>query len=139
MTAREKFNDNQLKDCAAKCRQAVECIVGKLWKIVSKYSAGGISVTLRSLEGAPDLKNVTTALYGATKPSKLPGAEELNGNLKILIADQMWVLLNKGTHIDGTIPEFERGEIKKLLELVEKISTEVDELKIKPVNLAASE
>lgn len=139
MTAREKFNDNQLKDCAAKCRQAVECIAGKLWRIVSKYSAGGISVTLRSLEGTPDLKNVTTALYGATKPSKLLGAEELNDNLKILIADQMWVLLNKGTHVDGTIPEFERGEVKKLLELVEKISTEVDELKIKPVNLAASE
>lgn len=136
MTAREKYTENQLKDCAAKCRQAVECLTGKLWRIVNKYSSGGISVSLRSLEGTPDLKSVASALYGATKPSKLPGGEELNKNLKTLTSDQMWVLLNKGTHIDETIPEFERGEIKSLLELIEKIAVEVDELKIKPVNTA---
>lgn len=139
LTAREKYTENQLKDCAAKCRQAVECITGKLWRIVNKYSSGGISVTLRSLEGSPDLKSVTSALYGATKPSKLPGAEELNKDLEILISDQMWVLLNKGTHIDETIPEFGRGEVKALLELIERIAAEVDELKIKPVNIAAVE
>ncbi len=139
MTAREKYRDNQLKDCAAKCRQAVECVTGKLWKVVNKYNPGGISVSLKSLEGNPDLKSVTTALYGATKPSKLPGAEKLNENLKLLISDQMWVLLNKGTHIDENIPEFERGEVKALLELIEKISNEVNELKVKPVNMATVE
>ena len=139
MTARKKYTENELKDCAAKCRQAVECITGKLWRIVNKNTSGGISVSLRSLEGTPDLKSVTTALYGATKPSKLLGAEELNNNLKLLISNQMWDLLNKGTHVDETIPEFERGEIKTLLELIEKIAFEVDELKIKPVNVAIAE
>ena len=137
-TAREKFEKGQLKDCGAKCRQAVECITGKLWKKVSKFKSGGISVSLRKLQGSPDLKNVATALYEATKSKSLEGAEELNTNLKLLIEDQMWTLLNKGTHMDETIPEFDRGEIKKLLELVEKISKEVEGLKIKPTNLSVA-
>lgn len=135
-TAREKFQEGHLKDCGAKCRQAVECFVGKLWKEVSKFSSNGISVKMRRLESSPDLKSVVTALYRETKPKALKGAEELNADLKVLIEDQMWTLLNKGTHIDETIPEFDRGEMKKLLELIEKIVKEVEELKIKPVNLS---
>ena len=43
----------------------------------------------------------------------------------------MWSVLNKGTHIDEKIPEFTRPEIKNLLEVLEKLSKEVDVLKIK--------
>lgn len=42
-----------------------------------------------------------------------------------------WSKLNKGTHEDGSIPEFTRGEVKQLIELVEKLAKDVDKVKIK--------
>ena len=42
-----------------------------------------------------------------------------------------WSKLNKGTHEDKSIPEFTRGEVKQLLELVEKLAKDVEEIKIK--------
>ena len=119
--AREKFENGMLKDSAAKCRQAVECITGKLWKKVSGYIDGGISVKIRGLSNGPDLYNIVTALY------------EIHEDLGRLKENSMWSVLNKGTHIDDKIPEFNRGEVKKLLELLEKLANEVEKLKIKPI------
>jgi len=130
-TAREKYEEGNLKDSAAKCRQAVECITGKLWKKLSGYVNGGISVCIRSLNSGPDLYSITTSLYGATKKG-FEGMEDIHSDLGTLKDNSMWSVLNKGTHIDDKIPEFTRPEIKKLLELLEKLGREVDELKIKP-------
>ena len=44
VTARVKFEEGSLKDCAAKCRQAVECITGSLWSKMAPHVNGGISV-----------------------------------------------------------------------------------------------
>lgn len=131
--AREKYEDGMLKDSAAKCRQAVECITGKLWKKVSGYIDGGISVKIRGLNNGPDLYNIATALYGSTKHKFVEGIDEIHEDLGKLKEDSMWSVLNKGTHIDDKIPEFNRGEVKKLLELLEKMAKEVDDLKIKPI------
>ena len=60
------------------------------------------------------------------------GMQEIHNDLGLLIDQSMWSVLNKGTHIDDTIPEFTRPEIKRLLELLEKLAKEVDDLKIKP-------
>lgn len=134
-TAREKYNANELKDCAAKCRQAVECITSKLWKRVVPYISGGIQVQLRKLGSAPDLYNTTTALKTVTKPGKyLQGTEDINSCLDLLIASSMWSLLNKGTHEDEQTPEFSRVEIKKLLELVEQLSEAVNSMRVKATN-----
>lgn len=130
-TAREKYNEGNLKDSAAKCRQAVECITGKLWKKLSPYKKGGISVQIRSINNGPDLYNVTTALHKETQKG-FEGMQEMHNDLGLLIDQSMWSVLNKGTHIDDTIPEFTRPEIKRLLELLEKLAKEVDDLKIKP-------
>lgn len=130
--AREKFENGMLKDSAAKCRQAVECITGKLWKKVSGYIDGGISVKIRGLSNGPDLYNIVTALYGSTKNKFVEGIDEIHEDLGRLKENSMWSVLNKGTHIDDKIPEFNRGEVKKLLELLEKLANEVEKLKIKP-------
>ena len=38
---------------------------------------------------------------------------------------KIWNLLNKGTHVDVTLPEFSRKEVKELLELLEQMNEEV--------------
>ena len=129
-SARDKYEDGNLKDSAAKCRQAVECITGKLWRKLSEYKKGGIAVNIRSLNGGPDLYNIANALYRETKKG-VDGIEEIHNDLGKLIEPSMWSVLNKGTHIDEKIPEFTRPEIKNLLEVLEKLSKEVDVLKIK--------
>ncbi len=132
--ARKKYEEGALKDCAAKCRQAVECITGKMWSKLSPYIKGGISVKLRNLKQTPDLFQVTTALTAATKPKYVLGAEAIHTDLEKLISPDIWNVLNKGTHVDGTIPEFSRTEIRELLELIERLSSEINELKLKAIN-----
>lgn len=136
ITARAKFEEGSLKDCAAKCRQAVECITGSLWNKMAPYVNGGISVKLRNLKSSPDLYQVTTALASASKPKNISGIEVIHDDLEKLVANKMWTLLNKGTHADGTIPEFTRTEVRELLELVEHLAAETKSLKIKPENIS---
>lgn len=130
--AKKKFEDNQLKDSAMSCRRAVECITSKLWKKLSP-SIGGISVKLRGLQGQPDLYSVTSALYEHTKGKYVQGAEMINEDLKKMMEASSWAKLNKGTHEDKNVPEFSRGEIKQLIELVEKLSKDVNGIKFKTV------
>ena len=129
--ARRKFESNELKEVGAKCRQAVEGITSKLWsKIVN--GGGKISVQLRQLDSRPDLFQIVSGLSSATKNKKIPGTEHIHGLLEELQSDRMWLLLNKGTHVDKKIPEFNRVTMKELLELVEELNKEVSALKIKP-------
>ena len=53
-TARAKFEEGSLKDCAANCRRAVECITVSLWGKMASHIPGGISVQLRNLKSTPD-------------------------------------------------------------------------------------
>ena len=128
--AKKKYEENQLKDSAMSCRRAVECTTGKLWKKLSPC-IGGISVKLRNLQGQPDLFSITSALYNHTKGKYIQDAEEINEDLKKLMEASSWSKLNKGTHEDKSIPEFTRGEVKQLLELVEKLAKDVEDVKIK--------
>lgn len=125
--AREKYVEGNMRDSLSKCRQAVECISGRLWnKVIS--SSDGISIKMRKLNGKPDLYNVMCALK--TVISKIEGIGELQLDLETLLKDKNWTLLNKGTHIDNEIPEFSRLQVKELLELLEKIAKEVNDLKV---------
>lgn len=135
--ARSKFENDELKDCAAKCRQAVESILPKLWNKVIKHSNGGISVELRKIQSTPDVSQIATALQKATKPGKsLSGTEEVYACLQRLTAQSTWNLLNKGTHVDQRIPEFTRKEVKELLTIVEELADEVNKLKLVVKNTA---
>ena len=126
--AREKFENGELKDAAAKCRQAVELISGKLWKKITDLG-GTISVPLKRIDGRPDLYNIVSGLIKATKKKPLD-SEEIHDLLAELQTQKYWNLLNKGTHVDQSIPEFNRGEVKELLQLVEKLSDCVNKIKI---------
>ncbi len=126
--AREFFDNNELKNCAAKCRQALECIVPKLWNKIAKY--GEISVSLRKLNQGPDLYSAVSSLSSATKNRKIKGASVISDDLKAILDKPNWDILNKGTHVDSNTSEFPRSEVKVVLELIEKLAVEVDNLKV---------
>lgn len=131
-TARAKFEEGSLKDCAAQCRRAIECITVSLWGKMASHIPGGISVQLINLKLTPDLYHVTAALAKASTPKYILGMESVHADLSKLLENRMWMLLNKGTHYDDAIPEFTRTEVRELLKLVEHLAEETKSLKIKP-------
>lgn len=126
--AKNKLEKNELKDAAAKCRQALECIVFNLWKKLSKYNEGDVSVVMRSPKGIPDLSSLLDGLK--KKTSKIAGLEELTNYINEIKNQSNWRILNKGTHYEENQPEFERRDIKKVLNILISIDESVRNIKI---------
>lgn len=126
--AKNKLEKNELKDAAAKCRQALECIVFNLWKNLSKYNEGDVSVVMKSPKGIPDLSSLLDGLK--KKTSKIAGLEELTNYINEIKNQSNWRILNKGTHYEEDQPEFERRDIKKVLNILISIDESVRNIKI---------
>lgn len=128
LIAQEKLKKNELKDAAAKCRQATECLSDKLWKKLAKTYGFQLSVKMRTPKSIPDLHSVVSGLQSGLK--KIQGAEELHENLLRLTNSYSWLLLNKGTHFESDQPEFERKDIKNLIDLLLHINDMIDNLNL---------
>ena len=128
--ARDKYGKNELKESAAKCRQATESIVNRLWKKLSEKYSCEIAVALRGPKTIPDLNSIVTGLITATNKKKMSGAEEINSDLVKLKDSYNWMLLNKGTHFEDNQKEFERADIRRLIELLEKLDKKITDLKV---------
>ena len=129
--AQRFYENNELKDAAAKCRQAVENIAENIWKKFGKQNMGDLSVTIRSPEVKPDLSSVIDALI------KKIGKINKNSNLYIYLNElktkYQWNLLNKGIHEEQSLPEFERKVIYDLIELIKNIEKEANILDIQTI------
>jgi energy-coupling factor transporter ATP-binding protein EcfA2 len=123
-------NKNELKNSAAKCRQAIEGISEKLWRKLSKHLSISLSVKLRKPGGQPDLDSVVTALIKELKLIKFELDDNIASSMGELKDQYNWALLNKGTHEDGSIPEFDRADILNLITLLKKIDGQCSSLKM---------
>jgi DNA repair exonuclease SbcCD ATPase subunit len=122
--AQYHFEKSELKDSAAKCRQAVENIAENIWIKIGKQIKGDLSVTMRAPDVKPDLSSVIGAL--TKKLGKIDKNSDLYIHLSDLIKQYQWILLNKGIHEEQKLPEFERKEIKDLLDLVKTIEKDAN-------------
>jgi DNA repair exonuclease SbcCD ATPase subunit len=122
--AQKHFENNELKDVASKCRQAVESIVESLWKKIGKKMKSDLSVLMRYPDSKPDLSSVVDSLI--KKLEKIDKDSDIYNLFSKLKRQYMWNLLNKGTHEDDTLPEFERTDISNLLDLVKSIEEKVN-------------
>jgi hypothetical protein len=122
--AQYHFEKNELKYSAAKCRQAVENIAENIWIEIGKQIKGDLSVTMRAPDVKPDLSSVVGAL--TKKLGKIDKNSDLYIHLSNLIKQYQWILLNKGIHEEQNLPEFERKEIKDLLDLVKTIEKDAN-------------
>jgi hypothetical protein len=127
LLAKQSYYENILKDAASRCRQAIESITEQLWKKMSKTDKSNLYVLVRNPGSRPDLFSLVEALI--KELSKVSGSEELVANFKSLKDNYSWNLLNKGIHEQGDLPEFERTDIKKLIDVVEKIESGVSNIK----------
>lgn len=111
--AEKKYAENEIKDSASKCRQAMECIAYNLWNVIAKTPDGMISVGLRSPKAIPDLSSIVDGLI--KKTNKINGMEDIHTELVCLKEESNWRILNKGTHHEDEQKEFERSEVKAVL------------------------
>lgn len=123
LQAKAALDSDSRKEAAFRCRQAVESIAEKLWKKISKEKNVSLSVKLRKPGSKPDLASLIGALINAL--GNIDKYANIYIFLKELKEKYNWNLLNEGTHEEGGLPEFDRGDVIGLYQLVTKIETEV--------------
>lgn len=128
MAAEEKYNKNETKDAASKCRQAMECVAYNLWNLIAKSSDAMISVGMRSPKSLPDLSSIVNGLI--KKTGKIKGMEDINAELKSLKEPGNWRVLNKGTHYEDEQKEFERTDVKCVYDHLVKLDDMIRNVKI---------
>lgn len=126
--AKKKYEESELKDAASKCRQAMESVSYNLWNKISNTSNGEISVAMRSPKSQPDLFSIVNALIKKTK--KIQGMESITEKLEAIKEQDNWRVLNKGTHFEDEQSEFERADVKNVLDILTALDDSVRELKI---------
>ena len=128
IAAEDKYNKNETKDAASKCRQAMECIAYNLWNLIAKSSDATISVGMRSPKSLPDLSSIVDGLI--KKTGKIKGMEDINAELKSLKESGNWRVLNKGTHYEDEQKEFERADVKCVYDHLVKLDDMIRNVKI---------
>lgn len=129
--AEKKYNSNEIKDSASKCRQAMECLAYNLWNVISKTPNGMIAVGMRRPNTIPDLSSIVDGLIKKTK--KIKEMEEIYKELVCLKEESNWRILNKGTHYEDEQKEFERSDVKKVIDhlnVLDKLVRDVNSIEI---------
>lgn len=121
------YNENKLKEALSDCRRATESISEQLWKKLGKNLGVNLTVKIRQPGNKPDLSSVVD---GLNQELKKIGDVTLKDKFKTLKENSNWALLNKGIHAEEEQPEFERTDVKNLIDLLKQIEKEVIELKL---------
>jgi hypothetical protein len=126
--AEKKYAENEIKDSASKCRQAMECIAYNLWNLIAKIPNGMIAVGMRSPKSTPELSSIVDGLI--KKTAKIEGMEDIHSELVSLKEDSNWTILNKGTHYEDEQKEFERSDVRKVIDHLIALDSLVRSVKI---------
>lgn len=128
IAARAHFDRNEIRESLSKSRKAMESLTkGKVWRYVSKYGDGNLSIKLRGASAPIELRNLSDQLK--SKISKADFSDQnksmvldplstlvgLNGN------SREWRYLNKGTHEENDRAEFDRNTVSTMILALEQL------------------
>jgi DNA repair exonuclease SbcCD ATPase subunit len=128
--AHNKLIENQYRDCLANCRRALENILYRLWKKVGRKYNIQVTVQLRTPESKPDLMGTAQALNKIIKKQTNGEFLEVSTILEELIGEKHkhrteWNYLNKGTHDEERVSEFDQTVVKDIMSLLEAMDDKV--------------
>ncbi len=128
LAAREHINKNEVRQALAKSRQALEVLTkDKVWRYVSRYGDGNLSLKLRSVSASIELRNLTEQLKSKinkqdfSAPSKEAVFEPIEALLGLNGDSREWRYLNKGTHEESDRAEFDRYTVDSIVSALEKL------------------
>jgi hypothetical protein len=123
LLAKRSFDNDARKDAAFHCRQAIESISNQLWSKLNKKLNISLTVKMRSPGTIPDLSTIVDSLTKEIR--NISGSDGLYKDMKQLKEKYNWLLVNKGTHDQADLPEFERVDVLNLLNFVKNIEQAV--------------
>jgi DNA sulfur modification protein DndD len=113
----------ETRSALEKARQALETLTkGKIWRYVSKYGDGNLSIKLRTVKAPIELRNLTEQLKKKLSFQEFRHADKdavldpITTLLGISGDSREWRYLNKGTHEEADRAEFDRGTVKKIID-----------------------
>lgn len=128
LAARNHMDRNEVRDALAKSRQGLEALTkGKVWKYVSRFGDGNLSLKFRSASSPIELRGLAEQLR-----SKIAKADFSDPNKACVYGpiDQLlnrsgdsreWRYLNKGTHEENDRGEFDRQTVELIIVSLEQI------------------
>ena len=130
LAARKHMNRNEIRDALAKSRQALESLArSKVWRYISKYGDGNLTVRLRSPSAPIELRNLTEQLLSKIgKPAfsavnKQAVLSPIGALLGLSGDSREWRYLNKGTHEENDKAEFDRFTVNLIITELEKLDS----------------
>jgi len=130
LAARELYDTGEYRDSLMSARRALESLCEKAWYHYGKHcekSDSPISVARRAPNQPWDLRCLADNLKSKFNKSKatIPNKEQIVDSFtKVLGADAKqppWTYLNKGTHDETDLPEFDHQAVTEIVKALEQL------------------
>lgn len=128
LAARGHMNRNEIREALAKSRKALESLTkGKVWRYVSRYGDGNLSLKLRSFSAPIELRNLTEQLKSkiGKQDFSAPNKDTVFSIIDTLLGlngdSREWRYLNKGTHEENDRAEFDRHTVESIVSALENL------------------
>ena len=125
--AKNNFEKGLIKDGLMECRRSLEELAPRLWRKMKVEGLDpALTVKLRAPSASPDLYNLIDGLIGYIEDiEKKPGIRNFSTHRQCLMQVKdfskknqiTWILLNKGTHEEDRVEEFDENQAEELFML----------------------
>ncbi len=130
LAARELYNTGEYRDSLMSARRALENLTERTWYHYGKHSDNldsPISVAKRAPNQPWDLRCLADNLMSKYKKSKadIPNKNHVVSSLSIILGTDAkqppWTYLNKGTHDETDLPEFDQSVVNQIVIALEQL------------------
>ena len=130
LAARELYDSGEYRDSLMSARRALENLTEEAWYHYGKHcdkSDKPISVARRAPNQPWDLRYLAENLKSKFNKSKadIPNKDQIVGSLASLLGTDAkqppWIYLNKGTHDETDLPEFDQQTVNQIVEAIEHL------------------
>lgn len=129
--AARSYEEGRTRDCLSYVRKAFEEELNRLWKkIANKRLSAQINVGMRG-PGDPDLMSLATGLHQFLGKKDVTVFQEAVPHLGEMLGygekhKVEWNHLNKGTHEEDRVEEFDASVVRRMLETVIKLDEAIE-------------
>lgn len=130
--AERSFQDGRVRDCLSYLRKSLEEVLNRLWKkIGNKDLSAQIQVGLRSPGSSPDLMALAGGLLKFLEKKDVTVFKGVIPELVAIIGKKdthavEWNYLNKGTHEEDRVEEFDAALVREMLASVIAIEVAIE-------------
>ncbi len=122
VSAKNHLEKGDIRYALADSRRALEMLGNRIWSFLNNKDKGALSITMRSPNSKPELKNLVQQLRkklndnAFTHTKKADLIEGLDLLLGVNDDSREWIYLNKGTHEEEDRSEFDRSIVQVIVE-----------------------